>query len=165
MHNADDFTHPPARRYAGLALIRNTGGDVLFVEKAYKEGLERLGLPGGSARQGESAAAAAQREVEEELGLKLIPGRVLTVHYMPASGLVREGTNLVFDFKVIEKDTAFTLPENELVGVHWLAPSTILSRVAPYNAWRVHAALESVQGGDVQYLVGHPTFPMAELVA
>lgn len=166
MHDERDFTHPVARRYAGLALIRDEGGEVLLVEKSYRQGRDRFGLVGGAAGPGEPAALACQREVREETGLRLVPGAVVAVHYMPANGLVREGTNLVFDCGVIARDTPLTLPDSgELVGFRWAAPDELAELTAPYTAWRTHAALKALAGRGIPYLVGHPTFDVTALAA
>ncbi|MGK5533167.1 NUDIX domain-containing protein [Streptomyces sp. URMC 129] len=156
MHVESDFTCPPRRRSAGLALIRSDKGRVLLVEKAYKRGADRFGLVGGSARPGEHAAAACRREVFEETGLLLVPGALLVVHWMPANGEVKEGTNHVFDCGTVPEDTRIVLPEDELVDYLWVFPEYLSDIVAPYTEWRIKAALEALGGAPVRYLVGHP---------
>lgn len=55
---------------AGVSVvITNLGGDVLLLKHSY--GPDVWGLPGGGLRSGEDPAAAARREVHEELGLAL----------------------------------------------------------------------------------------------
>lgn len=55
---------------AGVSVvITNLGGDVLLLKHSY--GPKVWGLPGGGLGRGEDPAAAAQREVREELGLTL----------------------------------------------------------------------------------------------
>ncbi|MGW7292859.1 NUDIX domain-containing protein [Streptomyces xiamenensis] len=157
MHTNDDFTNPPPRRAAGLALIRSTDGRVLLVEKAYKTGRERFGLVGGSAKPGEPAAIACQREVFEETGLSLVPGVVLNIHYMPANGDVKEGHNVIFNCGMFEIDEEkLILPPDELSGFRWVTRDEMEDLVAPYQAWRIGAALDALAGGPVVYLVGHP---------
>ncbi|MDB1086176.1 NUDIX hydrolase [Streptomyces sp. ACA25] len=164
MHNEADFTSPPGRRLGALALFRNDDGQVLLVEKTYCAGRGRWGLPGGCAHAGEPAAVACQREAREELGLRIVPGRVLVVHHMPAAGTSREGVNVVFDGGRLAADTQFTLNE-ELASARWVAPVGLRSLVAPYTEWRVTAALNVLAtdpgagrqdgGPGVPYLVGH----------
>ncbi|GAA1935017.1 NUDIX hydrolase [Streptomyces sodiiphilus] len=156
MHNESDFTSPPDRRVGGLALFRNGTGAVLLVEKKYRTGLARWGLVGGSAKPGEPAAIACQREILEETGLKVVPERLLAVHYMPAAPPVREGFNFVFDAGILPDDTAITLPEDELASYGWAAPDELPGLVAPYTGWRITSALNALAGGPVRELVGHP---------
>lgn len=55
---------------AGVSVvITNLGGDVLLLKHSY--GPNVWGLPGGGLRRGEDPAAAALREVREELGVTL----------------------------------------------------------------------------------------------
>lgn len=55
---------------AGVSVvITNLGGDVLLLKHSY--GPKVWGLPGGGLGRGEDPAAAAQREVREELGITL----------------------------------------------------------------------------------------------
>ena len=56
--------HPGRRARATAVVLR--GGRVLLVKEA---GVPYFSLPGGGMQEGESAAAAAAREVGEELGL------------------------------------------------------------------------------------------------
>jgi 8-oxo-dGTP pyrophosphatase MutT (NUDIX family) len=163
VHNEPDFAAPPGRRLGALALFRNDDGQVLLVEKTYRIGRGRWGLPGGCAHAGEPAAVACQREVREELGLHIVPGSVLVVHHMPAAGASREGVNVVFDGGLVAANTQFALNE-ELASARWVAPVGLRSLVAPYTEWRVTTALHVLaagsgagqQGGPgVPYLVGH----------
>jgi ADP-ribose pyrophosphatase YjhB (NUDIX family) len=55
---------------AGVSVIvTNLGGDVLLLKHSY--GADVWALPGGGLGRGEDPAAAARREVREELGLEL----------------------------------------------------------------------------------------------
>jgi 8-oxo-dGTP pyrophosphatase MutT (NUDIX family) len=156
VHNESDFTNPPDRRVGGLALFRNEAGAVLLVEKKYRTGLARWGLVGGSAKPGEPAAVACQREILEETGLKIVPERLLVVHYMPATHPVREGFNFIFDGGVLPADTDITLPEDELASYGWAALDELPALVAPYTGWRINCAMNALSGGPVRELVGHP---------
>jgi ADP-ribose pyrophosphatase YjhB (NUDIX family) len=159
VHDDQDFTHPPRRRIGALGLIRDEAGRVLLVEKAYKAGPQRWGLPGGCTYRDEDATRACVREVFEETGLEITPGRVLTVHRMPASTPAAEGYNLVFDCGVIPSGTRIVLDERELTGHRWVRLDDLGDLVAPYTEWRINVALEASDGAPVRYLTGHPPTP------
>ncbi|ARQ67746.1 NUDIX domain-containing protein [Streptomyces marincola] len=147
---------PPRRRLTGLALIRNEHGDVLIVEKAHRQGTERFGLVGGHAQGDEAASVACHREIAEEIGLRIVPGRVLVVHHMPAAGGVSEGVSVVFDCGTVPADQPLMPPAGELVGYRWLEPARFAEVLAPYQVWCLELALSAASGGPVRYLIGHP---------
>jgi 8-oxo-dGTP diphosphatase len=62
---------------AAGALITN-GNSVLIVKPSYKHELE---IPGGIIEFDDSPRSALTRELKEELGLELKPGRLLVIEY------------------------------------------------------------------------------------
>lgn len=156
-HTDIDWTSPPRLRLGGLGLIQamRPPFEVLVVEKAYKSGRARYGLPGGCAREGEDAQAACAREIEEELGIKVVPGALLAGHYMPAENGNAAGQNLVFDCGQIDADTSFTLGA-EITRAVWLSPGDAVDMLMPYQMSRINAALGGQIGEPTPYLVGHP---------
>ena len=85
----DEFARP---RMAAGVLFVNPAGHVLLVKPTYKAGME---IPGGYIQPGESLAAAAIREVQEELGFTPGLGRLLVTDWAPAP---TEGDKLLFVF-------------------------------------------------------------------
>ena len=79
---------PPREYYATLpkhiagagAIFRDADGGILLVKPSYRETWE---IPGGGLEHGEDPWAAAVREVKEEIGLELRPGRLLVVDWVP----------------------------------------------------------------------------------
>ncbi|GIF05447.1 NUDIX domain-containing protein [Actinoplanes siamensis] len=76
----DDFTATlPRKRVGAGVLLSDDGGRVLLVEPAYKDDWE---IPGGAVEADESPCAAVVREVQEELGLPVLPGRLLVTDWV-----------------------------------------------------------------------------------
>ena len=79
---------PPQEYYASLpkhiagagAIFHNADGKVLLVKPSYRDTWE---IPGGGLEHGEFPFQAAAREVGEETGLELRPGRLLAVDWVP----------------------------------------------------------------------------------
>lgn len=61
-------------------LFTDPAGRVLLVEPTYKDYWE---VPGGAVDADESPYDAAMRELKEELGLSVSPGRLLVVDWVP----------------------------------------------------------------------------------
>ncbi|MBA0049625.1 NUDIX hydrolase [Streptomyces sp. AJS327] len=160
MHTEYDFTHPPGRRLGALALITDPEGSVLLLEKVYRK--ERgdpfpWGLPGGCAQPDEDLHDAFRREVFEEIGRRVEPGDLLTVHHMPADPPHREGVNFVFDGGQLPSDVPLTLPAHEL-GDHRFVPLEELpGYLAPYQLIRVRTTIRNaLDGHRTAYLSGVP---------
>jgi ADP-ribose pyrophosphatase YjhB (NUDIX family) len=88
----------PRKTNAGGALIRNSAGEILFLEPVYKPTLE---IPGGVAEYNESPLDACSREIHEELGFDLEIGALLVVDWIPAHGVWFDGLMFIFDGGVL----------------------------------------------------------------
>lgn len=65
------------RERAVGAVIRDGGGRLLLILRGRPPGAGRWSIPGGRVEPGESDAAALVREVREETGLVVQPGRLV----------------------------------------------------------------------------------------
>jgi 8-oxo-dGTP pyrophosphatase MutT (NUDIX family) len=104
---AVDAAPPERQRVAAYALLTRDG-EVLLTQMSSRTRIEgRWTLPGGGIDHGEDPRAALRREVYEETGLHVEPGRVLDVHATHfvgarADGLVENyhGIHLIFEAEV-----------------------------------------------------------------
>jgi 8-oxo-dGTP pyrophosphatase MutT (NUDIX family) len=104
---AVDAAPPERQRVAAYALLTRDG-EVLLTQMSSRTRIEgRWTLPGGGIDHGEDPRAALRREVYEETGLHVEPGRVLDVHATHfvgarADGIVENyhGIHLIFDAEV-----------------------------------------------------------------
>ncbi len=83
----------PAKRVAAGALFVNDAGKVLLVNPTYKPQWE---IPGGLVEENEPPRTACIREVEEEIGLRIEPGRLLSLDYRPAPATRADMLRFVF---------------------------------------------------------------------
>ena len=134
---------------AAGALFLDDVGRVLLVEPTYKPTWE---IPGGRVEPGERPRAACVRELREELGLDLEPGRLLVVDWAPREGVDR--VLFVFDGGALTaaQRSAITLPLDELASWAYVPPDELPARLAPWLARRVAAALEARRGRVTRYL-------------
>ncbi len=79
---------------AAAALFTDPAGRLLLVEPTYKDHWE---LPGGGVEADESPRDGVIREIQEELGLDIEPGRLLAVDWVPPQPNRTEGVMLVYD--------------------------------------------------------------------
>ncbi len=81
-----------------------TDGRVLWIRRARDPGLGMLAMPGGFVDAGETAEAAARREVEEELGMALDRLQFVTsaTNQYPFAGVIYDVLDLFFHARLRE---------------------------------------------------------------
>jgi ADP-ribose pyrophosphatase YjhB (NUDIX family) len=132
----------------GAALLfRDPEDRVLLVEPTYKPYWE---LPGGVVEADESPRDAAAREITEELGLTVAPGRLLVVDWVPPRDGRTDGLMLVFDGGRFSEPVR--LAEAELRSWAWCDPGEAAHRLSPLLARRAAAALGAARTGATVYL-------------
>ncbi len=141
----------PTKRMAAGMLFSDPDGRVLFVQPTYKPQWE---IPGGVVEADESPYAAAAREVAEELGLSVAPGRLLVVDWAPARPGVVDGLIVIFDGGVLSADEVarITVPADELAGFAFCTVDEARPLLTDRNVRRVAAALRACEDGTVAYL-------------
>ncbi|MGN6781077.1 MAG: NUDIX hydrolase [Marmoricola sp.] len=149
----------PRKRAIGQMLVRaapeEDGGHdrVLLCRLTYKRDHD---LPGGVVEVGESPRDATGREVEEELGLSVAPGRLLLTDWLPPWGGWDDALCLVFDGGVhdpgIVDDIVRQEREIRSAAFHTVAEARDLC--ADFTVRRLEAALRAVHGGGTAYTEG-----------
>ena len=135
-------------RMAAGALLRDYDGCVLLVRPTYKPGWD---IPGGMVEPGESPAQACVREVREELGLDVHPGRLLVVDWAPHP---LEGDKVLWIFDGGELPWSLSdldLRREEIAEVRW-AHAALLHRYTPDRlARRLVLAVRALERGGTVY--------------
>lgn len=147
----------PTKRAAAAMLFTDGQGRVLLCQPTYKDVAE---APGGAGEVDESPLDTAAREVTEELGLIVEPGRLFTVDYAAAQSNGRsESVIFAFDGGLLtpEQTDAIVLDLREIASWSWCTVAEVRNRMRPLVARRIEAALRATRSGETLYLEnGYP---------
>lgn len=146
----------PQRLAAAGVLITGPDGLTLLVRTRHRTGLV---LPGGMVEADEPPAAAAEREVREEVGLDLRVTRLLSVQHRAAEGGFPERLMFVFDSVPLLERPALILQAEEIAEVHWLTPREAVARHVQGGRSRIGAAFEARRTGRCVYVDGERSLP------
>lgn len=133
------------RRYLGAgALITDASDRILVVEPTYKETWE---IPGGLVDAGEPPRTACARELLEELGLAIVPGRLLVIDHQTLPPPRHDSMMFVYDGGTISDPSTITLQESELRSFRFLPPADLEIVLNPRLASRMREALRARNEG------------------
>jgi 8-oxo-dGTP pyrophosphatase MutT (NUDIX family) len=120
------FVARPHKR--GVKCLVTCRDRVLLVRHTY--GSHAWDVPGGALKRGESALSAAQREMEEELGLDGVNwASIGELH-----GNVNRRRDTIHCFHVELCEPPLRIDRGELAAVDWFARSALPADLAPYAA-------------------------------
>jgi 8-oxo-dGTP diphosphatase len=135
---------------AAAALFTNPAGQVLLVKPNYRD---HWSLPGGILEHGEPPHEGCRREVKEELGLDITPGRLLVVGWAGPDGVrPRPVVHFVFDGGELAGDAPIQLQDDELDDYRFVEPADAPGYLPPVISARVAAAVRGRDTGTTAYL-------------
>jgi 8-oxo-dGTP diphosphatase len=121
------FLRRPDHRGAIVAVWH--GGCVLMVRPSYRRTLD---FPGGGIGRGEAAAAAALRELGEEVGIVAVPAALRLVREMTAWWDFRRDHVSIFELRLAEPPE-LRIDRREIVAAEFMAPAAIPDRaISPF---------------------------------
>ncbi|MBB6171913.1 8-oxo-dGTP pyrophosphatase MutT (NUDIX family) [Nocardiopsis mwathae] len=145
------FATLPTAYLSAFGLITDESGNVLIVDPNYRE---HWTLPGGVVEDGEAPHLACEREVAEEVGLRLTPGPLLAVHWSAPQGVrPKPFLAFVFDCGTVGPATEITLQAEELDGYAFVEPEKAARLLFPPFVPRLGAALEARRTGSAAYVM------------
>lgn len=141
----------PRKRVGTDVIIRDSTGRILIVDPTYKSDWD---LPGGMAEANEPPHQAAQRELREELGLRLDIHRLLWVDWVSPHGPWDDSLMFIFDGGTLpdEQITQLRPVDPELSQARFVTLDQARHMLRPYVWQRAFHALESLRTGRVRYL-------------
>jgi 8-oxo-dGTP pyrophosphatase MutT (NUDIX family) len=135
---------------AAAALFTNQAGRVLLVKPNYRD---HWSLAGGILEHGEPPHVGCRREVSEEIGLDIEPGRLLVIGWMAPDGVrTRPVVHFVFDGGVLANDAPIRPQESELDDYRFVDAHDLDRYLPPFIRARVAAALRGRSTGATVYL-------------
>jgi 8-oxo-dGTP pyrophosphatase MutT (NUDIX family) len=151
-HEGDGFrallnSFLPRKRAISQMLVRDPDQRVLLCQLTYKSDWD---LPGGVVEVGESPQLAVEREVEEELGLRLPAGDLLLTDWLPPWGGWDDALCLVFDGGVHPSQVTDEIVKQarEIKAAEFCTPDEVRERCADFTARRIEAALSNLGGSS-----------------
>ncbi|WP_245984781.1 NUDIX domain-containing protein [Streptomyces tateyamensis] len=143
------------KRVAVDLIIRDQDGRVLVVNPSYKPDWD---LPGGMVEANESPEDAGRREIREELGLQLTPGRLLVVEWVPPHGPWDDQLAFILDGGELSAEQSAELRphDGELSELAMMDPADARPLLRPRLHPRYDAALAALADGHARYLSPNP---------
>ena len=139
-------------RVAAGVLFFDGEDRVLLVRPSYKSGWD---IPGGHVEPDESPEETMRREVHEETGVRIAPGRLVGVYSDPARQVIAyadgrrvQSVNLCFEARPLGADEP-TTPE-ETLATGYFAPDALPEPFVPIHAIRIRDALDGDRAARIR---------------
>ena len=106
-------------------------------------------MPGGGADLADSLRRACERELSEELGIGITPGRLLAMDWIPAASQGFAELIYVFDGGRLTQQqiAAIRLPEGELTEYQFMSMPDAVARLTAADGRRLMSAREAARAG------------------
>jgi len=148
------YARLPTLFAAAAALFASADGRVLLVKPNYRN---HWSLPGGILEHGEPPHEGCRREIGEELGLDITPGRLLVLGWAGLDGKrPRPVMHFVFDGGTLAADTPIRLQAEELDDYRFVEVSQLDDYLPALISARVAAAIRAREGDGAAYLPWPP---------
>jgi ADP-ribose pyrophosphatase YjhB (NUDIX family) len=147
---AEGNANQARKRVAADVLISDTTGRILLVDPTYKPDWD---MPGGMAEANEPPRRAAERELREELGLRVELGRLLYLEWAPPHGPWDDALMFIFDGGTLDEAeiAALRITDGELASFAFFELDAAQERLRPYVWERLRQAAAARQSGEVVY--------------
>lgn len=138
------------KRVAADIFIRDEAGRILLVNPTYKDHWD---LPGGMAESNEPPRKAAERELVEELGVTITPGRILVLDWIGPHGPWDDQLVFIFDGGTLtgEQLARVRVIDPEISEFAMLDLEEAGRRLRPDMAQRLSRAQQALSSGSVDY--------------
>ena len=138
----------PKKRMGAGCLFFNSDGKILIIKPNYKN---NWSIPGGVVEANESPRQACIREVQEEIGIKCQPEKLLCVDYVSDTNNNDESLQFIFLGGIIaEKEIA--IADREISAYQFLEPEKALNLLSHRLCRRVDKCLENLDNDRSLYL-------------
>lgn len=131
----------PKLALSANAVLRDPQGRIAMVRNTYRDGWS---LPGGVVDDNEPPAAAAVREVHEELGHEVVgPATLLAVQWAARGAGPMQFLSLTFDVGQCPDPAALVPQEEEIAEIAFFAPDALPEGVRPFMRRRLEMIVEA----------------------
>ena len=158
MTTSEYYKSLPTKRMGSGALFYNSIGHILIVKPSYKDFWE---VPGGVVENNESPRKAAEREIQEEIGLSKHLSQLLCIDYQDPLEIKTESLMFIFDGGTLsdEEIKSIKLDGKELVDFRFSKIEEASELLNPILARRIQQAALAKTKRNTAYLENRELIP------